>query len=150
MRLWSLHPQYLDPQGLVALWREGLLAKKVLEGRTKGYQHHPQLLRFSRSHDPLCQINRFLGQVHLESVKRGYQFDARKIENVPMDAFDRIGVSRKQAEYEFLFLQSKLKERNPAQYERNRARGSLEVNGVFLLTDGEIEEWEKVKAFEGP
>jgi len=30
MRLWSLHPRYLDAKGLVALWREGLLAQKVL------------------------------------------------------------------------------------------------------------------------
>jgi carboxyl-terminal processing protease len=29
MRLWSLHPKYLDAQGLVALWREALLAKAV-------------------------------------------------------------------------------------------------------------------------
>lgn len=32
MRLWSLHPSYLDAVGLVALWREGLLARKVLQG----------------------------------------------------------------------------------------------------------------------
>jgi len=25
MRLWTLHPKYLDARGLVALWREGLL-----------------------------------------------------------------------------------------------------------------------------
>jgi hypothetical protein len=43
MRLWSLHPQYLDPQGLVALWREALLAQAVLRGKTRGYKHHPQL-----------------------------------------------------------------------------------------------------------
>ncbi|MEN6399799.1 MAG: pyrimidine dimer DNA glycosylase/endonuclease V, partial [Rectinema sp.] len=29
MRLWTLHPQYLDQKGLTAAWREGLLAKKV-------------------------------------------------------------------------------------------------------------------------
>ena len=29
MRLWSLHPRYLDRQGLTALWREGLLARAV-------------------------------------------------------------------------------------------------------------------------
>ena len=30
MRLWSIHPKYLDRQGLLAVWREGLLAQKVL------------------------------------------------------------------------------------------------------------------------
>lgn len=43
MRLWSLHPQYLDAKGLVALWREGLLAQAVLAGQTRGYKRHPQL-----------------------------------------------------------------------------------------------------------
>ena len=37
MRLWTLHPKYLDPQGLVALWREALLARAVLQGKTRGY-----------------------------------------------------------------------------------------------------------------
>jgi hypothetical protein len=37
MRLWTLHPRYLDSQGLVALWREGLLAQAVLRNRTRGF-----------------------------------------------------------------------------------------------------------------
>lgn len=37
MRIWSLHPSYLDAKGLVALWRETLLAQKVLLGATVGY-----------------------------------------------------------------------------------------------------------------
>ena len=49
MRLWSVHPKYLDSKGLVALWREALLAKQVLEGGTKGYRNHPQLDRFKKS-----------------------------------------------------------------------------------------------------
>ncbi|MEM3714836.1 MAG: pyrimidine dimer DNA glycosylase/endonuclease V [Nitrososphaeria archaeon] len=40
MRLWSIHPKYLDQKGLVACWREGLLAKKVLLGKVKGYKNH--------------------------------------------------------------------------------------------------------------
>ena len=48
MRLWSLHPSYLDSAGLVALWQEGLLARKVLSSQTKGYIHHPQLHRFRK------------------------------------------------------------------------------------------------------
>ena len=43
MRLWSLHPKYLDKLGLLGLWRESLLAQKVLLGKTKGYKNHPQL-----------------------------------------------------------------------------------------------------------
>ena len=52
MRIWSLHPKYLDTKGLVALWRETLLAKHVLEGKTKGYRNHPQLDRFKKAQNP--------------------------------------------------------------------------------------------------
>ena len=56
MRIWTLHPRYLDPQGLVALWREALLARAVLRGGTKGYRHHPQLLRFQAHAAPRSAI----------------------------------------------------------------------------------------------
>ena len=79
MRLWSLHPKYLDPQGLVALWREGLLARAVLRGETKGYRHHPQLERFSLHASPRSAINAYLRAVYEEAVERGYEFDRRKI-----------------------------------------------------------------------
>ena len=60
MRLWTLHPKYLDAQGLVALWREGLLARAVLRGMTKGYRHHPQLQRFRAHASPRAAINLYL------------------------------------------------------------------------------------------
>lgn len=44
MRLWTLHPKYLDPKGLVALWRETLLAQRVLAGRTRGYRFDESLI----------------------------------------------------------------------------------------------------------
>lgn len=46
MRLWTISFKYLDAKGLVALWREALLAKNVLAGLIKGYKNHPQLDRF--------------------------------------------------------------------------------------------------------
>ena len=60
MRLWSLHPKYLDTKGLLALWREGLLAQKVLAGKTKGYKNHPQLDRFKAHGSPRKAIGRYL------------------------------------------------------------------------------------------
>jgi hypothetical protein len=51
MRLWSLHPSLLDAKGLVALWREALLAQKVLQGGTTGSRFHPQLQRQLRQRD---------------------------------------------------------------------------------------------------
>src|SRR5215469_17382670 len=79
MRLWTIHPKYLDPKGLVALWREALLAQKVLQGRTRGYQHHPQLFRFRAVRNPEGALARYLLVVYEESVRRGYHFDRGKI-----------------------------------------------------------------------
>src|SRR5262245_34517429 len=79
MRLWSLHPSYLDSKGLVALWREGLLARKVLQGRTRGYQAHPQLTRFRAHARPDLAIDAFLWSVYEESISRGYEFDVGKL-----------------------------------------------------------------------
>lgn len=79
MRLWSLHPSYLDAVGLVALWREGLLARKVLQGQTKGYIHHPQLFRFRETGTPIHVLDFYLKTVHDESIRRGYHFDLSKI-----------------------------------------------------------------------
>ena len=63
MRIWSLHPQYLDARGLVALWREALLAQSVLRGATRGYRQHPQLVRFRRRPSPTGAIAEYLRAV---------------------------------------------------------------------------------------
>src|SRR5690606_1067278 len=79
MRLWSLHPSHLDRAGLVAGWREALLAQAVIAGRTKGYRHHPQLFRFYETTEPLETIGSYLTGIHSEAVARGYNFDASKV-----------------------------------------------------------------------
>ena len=79
MRLWTVHPKYLDARGLVALWREGLLAKAVLAGKTRGYRHHPQLVRFRAQRDPQACICAYLRAVLAEATSRGYEFDATKL-----------------------------------------------------------------------
>jgi hypothetical protein len=78
MRIWSLHPKYLDTMGLVALWRETLLAKHVLEGRTTGYRNHPQLTRFKNSKSPVERINQYLAEIYLEASNRSYLFNKEK------------------------------------------------------------------------
>lgn len=79
MRLWTLHPRYLDAVGLVSVWRKALLAREVLRGRTRGYRNHPQLERFRAHPAPLSAINAYLRAVHEEAAARGYAFDARKL-----------------------------------------------------------------------
>ena len=71
MRLWTLHPRHLDAAGLVALWREGLLAQAVLLGRTRGYTRHPQLERFRAAADPVARITGYLRIVAAEAASRG-------------------------------------------------------------------------------
>lgn len=102
MRLWSLHPKYLDTKGLTACWREGLLARKVLLNQTKGYRNHPQLIRFRNTQDPVAAIDVFLSAVLAEAQSRGYNFDGAKI-NLNVQS-DKIEVTQGQLDYEFEHL----------------------------------------------
>src|ERR1043166_2733604 len=79
MRIWTVHPRYLDSKGLVAAWREALLAQAILAGTTRGYRHHPQLARFRAQADPIAVVASFLAGLAEEAQRRGYRFDATKI-----------------------------------------------------------------------
>src|SRR4051812_6530953 len=107
MRLWSIHPKFLDCKGLVALWREGLLAQKVLAGKTKGYKNHPQLIRFREQSNPLSSIGTYLQSVAFEADKRGYRFDHSKILKTSKK-ISKIPVSKGQMKYESEHLERKL------------------------------------------
>lgn len=143
MRLWSIHPKYLDVKGLVSLWREGLLAKKVLEGRTKGYLNHPQLIRFKSNKEPIVLLNAYLYQVYLEAKRRGYKFDLSKIE--PLILEEKMTVTKGQLKFEFVHLLSKLEERDRERFEKLKdlPLDSVEPNPIFRVVDGGIEIWEK-------
>ncbi len=79
MRLWTLHPKYLDKTGLIALWRETLLAQMVLTGIIKGYRNHLQLLCFRNFLGPAATIADYLVGIYEKANRRGYQFDISKI-----------------------------------------------------------------------
>jgi hypothetical protein len=142
MRIWSIHPKYLDVKGLVALWRETILAKNVLEGKTNGYKNHPQLIRFKNSANPLQGINQYLAAVYKESQIRGFHFnkDKLKIYNEPVT----LTVTRKQIEYETQHLLKKLKTRDMERYQRLLNETNIEPHPIFKIIDGEIEVWEIV------
>ncbi len=142
MRLWSIHPKYLDVKGLLAVWREGLLAKKVLEGKTAGYKNHPQLDRFKKSDDSVFYINAFLYQVYLEAVRRGYSFDKSKV--IPVITNDKLLVTRGQVVYEFNHLLRKLELRDKLLFDKFRFVKSPEVNPLFRVVPGPVESWEKI------
>ena len=144
MRLWSLHPQYLDAKGLVALWREALLAQKVLLGATRGYRHHPQLARFQCQRQPMAAIAAYLREVWREAVRRGYHFDQSKI--VARSARKKITVNYGQLEYELGHLKAKLKLRDAPAYARIRQLKLAQAHPLFEPIPGAREEWEVVVA----
>lgn len=142
MRLWSVHPKYLDAAGLTALWREGLLAGKVLSGVTIGYRNHPQLERFKKIHDPIEAIDAYLAEVLKEARLRGYKFDASKIQEISSEV--KIPVTAGQIEYEWGHLLSKLEIRSPSLFKKYFLLHSPEPHPVFVIVPGGIEPWERV------
>jgi hypothetical protein len=141
VRLWSLHPKYLDPQGLVALWREALLARAVLRGMTQGYRHHPQLQRFQSHPHPRAAISAYLGSVHAEAAARGYDFDRSKVG--PVRPVAKIAVTRGQLAYEWAHLLKKLSVRSPAHFRRWRSIESPDCHPLFRRRAGAVEGWER-------
>jgi hypothetical protein len=143
MRLWTLHPKHLDAKGLVALWREALLAQKVLNGGTRGYKHHPQLFRFTKTKNPPAMLAAYLKIVHAEAERRGYHFDATKIG--ARRARGRLTETRGQLLYEWGHLKRKLEKRDP---KRLRELGTLKnpvPHPLFKIVPGGVREWEKIK-----
>jgi len=143
MRLWSIHPKYLDSIGLIALWRESLLAKKVLEGKTNGYKKHPQLERFKKSKHPLKFINSYISYMFEESLKRGFNFDSSKFNNEIL--MEKIPVNKGQIDYEFKHLLKKMKQRCPQKAKEIKMIRSIETNPIFYSVVGGIEDWERPK-----
>lgn len=143
MRLWSIHPRHLDRQGLVALWREALLAQAVLAGRTRGYRNHPQLERFRATSDPVGTIGTYLTHVAADADSRGYRFDATKIISPvdPEHASPTLPVSSGQLDFEMERLRLKLQQRSPkwlAALDSN-----LAPHPCFHVIVGPKAEWER-------
>jgi hypothetical protein len=141
MRIWTLHPSHLDPQGLVALWREALLARAVLRGATRGYRHHPQLARFQAHATPRRVISGYLSAVHAEADRRGYAFDRSKVG--PLHECDRIVATRGQLEYEWEHLLGKLRRRSPESYRRLRTLAPT-AHPLFRIVAGPVASWERI------
>jgi hypothetical protein len=145
MRLWTLHPKHLDTKGLIALWREGLLARAVLRGATRGYRNHPQLERFRAHALPLSAMNTYLRAVVLEAERRGYSFDRQKIG--PGRRGVALSATEGQLAYEWQHLLGKLRGRSPAQYAQCRTGAARpEPHPLFEIVPGGVESWERQAA----
>ena len=143
MRVWSIHPKYLDPQGLVALWRETLLARAVLKGETKGYRNHPQLQRFQQQADPVGAVEYYLQWVYAEAVERGYRFDPNKVQAEPLSGIALMTVTEGQLAYEWAHLLRKLALRSPQVCERWAGLTQPECHPMFVPVAGAVASWEK-------
>lgn len=146
MRIWSIHPQYLDAKGLVALWRETLLAQAVLLGRTKGYTRHPQLDRFRAAPSPLASLAAYLRAIREEATKRGYRFDATRIADVAGGA--SLTVTYGQMEFERRHLLSKLAVRDPERFQQLTRLRNILPHPLFDVVPGEAEPWERARLAE--
>jgi hypothetical protein len=142
MRLWSIHPRYLDGKGLLACWREGLLARKMLLGTTKGYQNHPQLDRFKAQADPVGTLDAYLLVVLEEAARRGYNFKREKLGG--QISAHKLAVTDGQLHYEFGHLKKKLQTRNKRKYEELAQVQDPEPHPLFQVVPGGIETWERV------
>ena len=142
MRLWSLHPRELDRQGLLAVWREGLLARKVLAGETRGYRHHPQLERFREHAFPQSAIAAYLHAVADEADRRGYRFNRARI-GTSERAAATIPVTTGQLRFEARHLAAKLSERAPETLAGRPAAPLPPPHPLFRVRPGPAADWER-------
>ncbi|MEW9573389.1 pyrimidine dimer DNA glycosylase/endonuclease V [Rhodanobacter sp. Si-c] len=142
MRLWSLHPRYLDAKGLVALWREALLARAVLRGGTRGYRRHPQLDRFREHPAPRQAINAYLAAVHAEALARGYHFDRSRFGPVRGEVA-LLPLNEAQLELEWRHLLAKLAARAPTLHARWHGLLRPDCHPLFRRQPGPAAAWER-------
>src|SRR5690554_1660646 len=141
MRLWSVHPRYLDRQGLTACWREALLAQTVVERTSGGYSNHPQLQRFRGTADPLAAVGAYLRGVADEADARGYSFTTSKI--LREGDVAQIPVTTGQLDYEWRHLLGKLAVRSSDRFEQFRDLDRPDAHPLFTVVEGAIEPWER-------
>jgi hypothetical protein len=141
MRLWTVHPKYLDSKGLTAAWREGLLALKVLRGRTTGYRNHPQLIRFRQCSRPVTAMKTYLRAIVEEADRRGYRFDASKLGRVA-PCRGRLTETRGQLRCEWKHLLGKLQARDPARFRRLKKIRTPDAHPLFRIVAGRGRDWE--------
>lgn len=125
----------------MAVWREGLLARAVLRGVTRGYRYHPQLERFRGHAAPVSAINNYLRAIASEADARGYKFDRSRIG--PIRNLSKIAVTHGQLDFEINHLRSKIQARSPSEIDRLPKKQAILCHPVFFPRAGPIESWER-------
>lgn len=141
MRLWSVDPALLDRAALIAGWREGLLAQKVLDGRTRGYRSHPQLVRFQSLDEPVGGMVAWLEGLADEADRRGYRFDRTRLLRPGNDTI-RIELTDGQLELEWHHLRAKVRDRDASWWARIE-HAEPAAHPMFTLVAGPVAPWER-------
>lgn len=132
MCLWSVHPQYLDKHGLMALWREGLLAQKALCASAAVSQSNPQLRRFKNNDNPLRAIGTYLSFVAAEGARQGYNLNHEKILYPNFDQ-EVIPVDASQIAFEAERLKNKLRIRDKLKFKQLSSSRDIAANPIFNI-----------------
>ena len=122
-----------------------MLAKHVLEGRTKGYTQHPQLNRFKAADNSLPLIHYYLEEVYKEAMHRNYRFDPSKFEVIEKPSGLTVTVG--QLNYEMQHLLNKLQLRDKERYEQIKQLIVVEPHPVFNIIPGDVEDWEIIGSY---
>jgi hypothetical protein len=157
VRLWSIHPEYLDRMGLLGLWREALLAQQVLHGETENYKNHSHMQRFYAlpKEDAMQYMSDYLFFVWQEGKLRGYKLNVNHIKD-PRNGGSLSGSPRKlftvssgqlALEYQILCMRTRNRDHKhflglEDKYPSHRM-WVPKPNPVFTLIHGRKEEWEK-------
>lgn len=139
MRIWSFHPQHLNSQYMVQIWRESLLAMKALTTKNKrGYYMHPQLNRFkNHGEDALQVLSDYMWEIWKEADRREFHFDQSKL--MPESKCpELIKVNQGQILYEWSWYCKKVKQ--------DGSTVKVIPHPMILVVDNlDTEKWEKVK-----
>lgn len=111
MSLWVVHPKYLDKQGLVSVWREGLRAQKILSGETACSSNQMLVRQFAADPQPMKAIGAYLSFIAAEGARRGYKFGHEKIKCPNFDE-TAVPLEPKDLVFEMKDLRRRLKARD--------------------------------------
>lgn len=137
MRLWTIHPEYLDNKQLSTLWRDTLLAKNVLSGLTKHHKSDSQLNRFQNHPIPRKAINFYLSIIWEESQNRNMPFDESKFSKTSLKEKEFIEVNTGQVSFEFKRLKQEQKN------DIIQIPAKIKIHPLFKSVNGPVEVWEK-------
>lgn len=108
MRVWTIHPKYLNRKELSACWHDGLRALKVLSEPEKYQRFYEGLSVFRVQSEPVYALAKYLQAIGKEGVKRGLQMDLSLLPEVPKDFRLKIPVSEERIASERKLLTKRL------------------------------------------